>query len=66
VAYHDAAVTTEPGCDPVNSAVLLKVYPPGQHSATYAEYDLQSCSRAGVAYLSIVGPIIPGVGTIYG
>ena len=66
LAYHDAAVTTEPGCDPVNSAVLLRVYPPGQHTPTYAEYDLQSCSRAGVAYLSIVGPIIPGVGTING
>jgi len=66
MAYHDAAVTTEPGCDPVNSAVLLKVYPPGEHSATYAAYDFQSCSRKGVRYLSIVGPIIPGVGTING
>jgi hypothetical protein len=66
LAYHDAAVTTEAGCDPVNSAVLLKVYPPGQHSATYAAYDFQSCSRPGVRYLSIVGPIIPGVGTING
>jgi Protein of unknown function (DUF4232) len=66
LAYHDAAVTTEPGCDPVNSAVLLKVYPPGEHSATYAAYDFQSCSRKGVRYLSIVGPIIPGVGTING
>jgi hypothetical protein len=66
LAYHDAAVTTEPGCDPVNSAVLLKVYPPGQHSWTYAAYDFQSCSRAGVRYLSIVGPIIPGVGTVNG
>ena len=66
LAYHDAAVTTEPGCDPVNSAVLLKVYPPGQHSATYAAYDFQSCSRKGVRYLSIVGPIIPGVGTANG
>src|SRR5579863_8345646 len=64
LAYHDAAVTTEPGCHPVNSAVLLKVYPPGRHSATYAAYDFQSCSRKGVRYLSIVGPIIPGVGTI--
>jgi hypothetical protein len=66
LAYHDAAVTTEAGCDPVNSAVLLKVYPPGQHRATYAAYDFQSCSRPGVRYLSIVGPIIPGVGTING
>jgi hypothetical protein len=66
LAYHDAAVTTEPGCDPVNSAVLLKVYPPGRHSATYAAYDFQSCSRKGVRYLSIVGPIIRGVGTVNG
>lgn len=66
LAYHDAAVTTEPGCDPVNSATLLKVYPPGRHSATYAAYDFQSCSRKGVRYLSIVGPIIPGVGTANG
>jgi len=66
LAYHDVAVTTEAGCDPVNSAALLKVYPPGQHRATYAAYDFQSCSRPGVRYLSIVGPIIPGVGTING
>ena len=66
LAYHDVAVTTEPGCDPVNSAVLLKVYPPGQHSSTYAAYDFESCSRPGVHYLSIVGPIIPGVGTLNG
>ena len=64
LAYHDAAVTTEPGCNPVNSAVLLMVYPPGQHVAAPAEYDGLSCSRAGVFYLSIVGPISPGVGTI--
>jgi uncharacterized protein DUF4232 len=66
LAYHDVAVTTEAGCDPVNSATLLKVYPPGQHKSTYAAYDFQSCSRPGVRYLSIVGPIIPGVGTING
>jgi len=65
LAYHDAQ-TTEAGCDPVNSAALLKVYPPGQHKSTYAAYDFQSCSRPGVRYLSIVGPIIPGVGTING
>jgi hypothetical protein len=66
LAYHDAVVTTEPGCDPVNTATLLRVYPPGRHTATDAEYDLQSCSHAGPIYLSIVGPIIPGVGTING
>jgi Domain of unknown function (DUF4232) len=66
LAYHDAVVTTEPGCDPVNTAVLLRVFPPGRHSATDAFYDLQSCSHAGPRYLSVVGPIIPGVGTING
>jgi hypothetical protein len=66
LAYHDAAVSTEPGCDPVNTAVLLRVYPPGQHSATDALYDFQSCSHAGPVYLSIFGPIVPGVGTING
>jgi Protein of unknown function (DUF4232) len=66
LAYHDAAVSTEPGCDPVNTAVLLRVYPPGQHSATDAAYDFESCSHAGPLYLSIVGPIIPGVGTVNG
>jgi hypothetical protein len=64
LAYHDVAVSTEPGCDPVNTAVLLRVYPPGQHSATDAAYDFQSCSHAGPVYLSIAGPIVPGVGTI--
>ena len=34
LAYHDAAVSTEPGCDPVNTAVLLRVYPPGQRDST--------------------------------
>jgi hypothetical protein len=66
LAYHDVAVTTEAGCDPVNTAVLLRVYPPGRHSATDAAYDFQSCSRAGPVYLSISGPIVPGVGTLNG
>jgi hypothetical protein len=66
LAYHDVAVATEAGCGPVKTAALLKVYPPGKHSPTYAAFDFLSCSRAGVRYLSIVGPIIPGVGTING
>jgi hypothetical protein len=66
LAYHDVAVTTEAGCDPVNTAVLLRVYPPGLHSATDAAYDFQSCSHAGPVYLSISGPILPGVGTLNG
>ena len=66
LAYHDAVVSTEPGCHPVNTAALLRVFPPGRRSATDAFYDLQSCSHAGPLYLSIVGPIIPGVGTVNG
>jgi hypothetical protein len=64
LAYHDAVVSTEPGCDPVNTAVLLRVYPPGQRSSADAAYDFQSCSHAGPVYLSIFGPIAPGVGTV--
>jgi len=66
LAYHDAAVTTEPGCDPVYSAALLRVYPPGEYSATYAAFDLESCSHAGPIYMTVWEPIIPGVGTING
>jgi Protein of unknown function (DUF4232) len=66
LAYHDAAVATEPGCDPVYTATLLRIYPPDQYSATYAAFALEVCSHAGPVYMSIAGPIIPGVGTIYG
>jgi Protein of unknown function (DUF4232) len=66
LAYHDVAVTTEPGCDPVGSAVELRVYPPDQRSATDAAFDFEVCSHPGVVYMSIVGPIIPGPGTING
>jgi hypothetical protein len=66
LAYHDAAVSTEPGCDPVNSAALLRIYPPDQYSATYAAFSFQACSHPGVVYMNITEPIIPGVGTIYG
>jgi Protein of unknown function (DUF4232) len=63
--YSDVEVTTAPGCDPVPAAFELRVYPPGQYSATYAAFDLQVCSHAGPVYMR-VGPIVPGVGTIYG
>ena len=66
LAYHDAAVSTEPGCDPVYSAVLLRIYPPGEYSATYAAFDLEACSHAGPVYMTVWEPIIPGVGTING
>jgi hypothetical protein len=66
LAYHDAAVSTEPGCDPVYSAMLLRIYPPNQYSPTYAAFSLEVCSHAGPIYMDITEPIIPGVGTIYG
>jgi hypothetical protein len=66
LAYHDAVVTTEPGCDPVNSAANLRVYPPGQRSATFAAFSLEACSHAGPIWMDIIKPIIPGVGTING
>jgi Protein of unknown function (DUF4232) len=66
LAYHDAAVTTEPGCDPVFTATLLRVYPPDQYGPTYALFDLEVCSHPGPVYMNLTEPIIPGVGTIYG
>jgi len=66
LAYHDAAVTTEPGCDPVYSAVFLKIYPPDQYSSTLAAFDFEVCSHTGPVYMTIAEPIIPGVGTVYG
>ena len=66
LAYHDAAVTTEPGCDPVFSTALLRVYPPDQRQSTFAEFSLEACSHAGPIYMSIIEPIRAGVGTING
>ena len=66
LAYHDAAVTTEPGCDPVFSAANLRVYPPGQRSATLAAFSFEACSHAGPIWMSIEEPITPGVGTVFG
>lgn len=66
LGYHDAAVTTEPGCDPVYSTALLRIYPPGEYSATYAAFDLEACSHSGPIYMTVNEPIIPGVGTING
>jgi Protein of unknown function (DUF4232) len=66
LAYHDAEVTTAPGCHPVNSAAYLRVYPPGQRSATLAAFSFEACSHAGPIWMTITEPIIPGVGTIYG
>jgi Protein of unknown function (DUF4232) len=66
LAYHDAVVGTEPGCDPVNTASLLRVYPPDQFNPTYAAFSFQACSHAGPSYMTITEPVIPGVGTVYG
>ena len=63
--YSDATVTTAPGCHPVFSTFELRVYPPGQYSATHAAFGLEACSHAGPIYLN-VEPILPGVGTING
>ena len=63
--WSDVAVTTAPGCHPVFSTFELRVYPPGQRSATYAAFGLAACSHAGPIYLS-VEPVLPGVGTING
>ena len=63
--YSDVAVTTAPGCHPVFSTFELRVYPPGQRSATYAAFGLEACSHAGPSYLS-VEPVRAGVGTING
>jgi hypothetical protein len=63
--YSDVEVTTAPGCHPVFSTFELRVYPPGQYSATYAAFGLEACSHAGPIYMS-VEPIRSGVGTING
>jgi hypothetical protein len=65
LAYHDVVVCTAPGCDPVNTAFELGVYPPGQRGATVAFFGLEACSRAGPFYLS-AGPVKPGAGTVNG
>jgi Protein of unknown function (DUF4232) len=66
LAYHDAAVYTSSGCDPVGTTAQLRVYPPDQYGATYAAFDFEVCSRPGPVYMNIIEPIIPGVGTING
>ncbi len=63
--WSDVEVTTAPGCHPVFGTFELRVYPPGQYSATYAAFGLEACSHAGPIYMS-VEPIQPGVGTING
>jgi hypothetical protein len=66
LGYHDVAVAPGAGCDPVSSMAELRVYPPGQRSSTDAAFSVEACSHPGVVWMSIIEPIIPGVGTING
>jgi hypothetical protein len=66
MAYHDVLVSTEPGCDPVSTAALLRVYPPDQFDPTYAPFSFEACSHAGPIYLNVIEPVIAGAGTVYG
>jgi hypothetical protein len=60
--YGDVTLSTSPGCHPTFSTFELRIYPPGQHRATYAAFGLEACSHAGPVYLSVT-PVRPGVGT---
>jgi Protein of unknown function (DUF4232) len=66
VGYHDVVVGTGPECASVKLAAYLRVYPPDQRSSTEAAFPVDACSHAGPIYMSIIEPIIPGVGTING
>jgi hypothetical protein len=66
LGYHDVVIDTSPGCTTVRLAAYLRVYPPGQRSATLAAFPVEACLHAGPVYLSIIEPIIAGVGTING
>ena len=63
--YGDVTIATAPGCHPTFRTFELRIYPPGQHRATYAAFDLEACSHAGPVYLG-VEPVRSGVGTISG
>ena len=66
LGYHDVVVGTAPECAQVKVATYLRVYPPGQRGATLAAFPVEACVHAGPVYMSIIEPIIPGVGTING
>jgi Protein of unknown function (DUF4232) len=66
LGYHDVVVGTSPGCAQVKLAAYLRVYPPDQRSATNAAFPVEACSKSGPIYMSIIEPIIPGVGTVNG
>jgi Protein of unknown function (DUF4232) len=66
LGYHDVVVGTGPECAAVKQAVELRVYPPDQRSATHAAFPVPACAHRGPIYMSIIEPIIPGVGTVNG
>jgi hypothetical protein len=66
LAYRDVRAYTPRVCDPVDTTVELRIYPPDQRLATYAAFDFEACSHAGVDYMGIIEPIQAGVGTIHG
>ena len=66
LGYHDVVVNTAPGCAQVKLAVDLRIYPPDQRSATDAAFPVEACVHAGPVDMSIIEPIIPGVGTFNG
>jgi hypothetical protein len=66
LGYHDVTAYTESVCDPVNTTVELRIYPPDQRVATYAAFSFEACSHAGVVYMDITEPIQAGVGTFHG
>ena len=66
LGYHDVVVGTAPECAQAKVATYLRIYPPGQRSATLAAFPIEACVHAGPVYMTITEPIIPGVGTISG
>jgi hypothetical protein len=59
LVWSDAEVYTAPDCHPTSDVATLRVYPPGQRSATSAMFSLEACTRPGASFMS-VGPIVPG------
>jgi hypothetical protein len=47
---------------PTTTADALTIYPPGQHLAAYIPYSFPALAVKGPIYLSVIGPIRPGIG----
>jgi hypothetical protein len=58
LAIHDVSSYAKRACDPADTAEL--------RLATTAALSFEACSRAGIVYMSIVGPIRTGAGNING